>query len=187
MVRWFCKMSDLFLLLDELNAELIKSEQKVRLTIIGGFALHLHGLSIRPTMDVDTITDLDDLNIDECVKRIGKKYGIKSWLNDQSYNLIMPDDYEKRLIKKNNFSNIELYVVSKEDLIKLKVAAYYYRRDFENRDLEDLILLKPTDSETRDAISFLKTKHLPEDQSYRSNFLEEVDELYDILKQYLYN
>ena len=67
---------------------------------------------------------------------------------------------EKRLLENNEFSNIKLSYVSRIDLIRLKVAAFYYRYPDDQKDYQDLISLKINRNELGQAIDFLKEKHL---------------------------
>lgn len=168
--------------LEDLNNFLIKNNLYLEITVIGAFALQLHGLSSRITMDIDTISSLKNILLLNEISKIGKKYGINNWLNNQANNMIMPDGYKSRLLLNNDFSNINMKYVSKIDLIKLKVAAYFYRSEYEDKDYLDLISLKPTTNELKEAIAFLKTKHAPEEKESLELFLEIVNNIHKELK-----
>src|SRR3989339_407039 len=155
-------MSDLNILLKELNDWLREQNFEIELIIIGAYALHLHGISSRMTMDIDTLNHIEHPRVISKIFEIGEKYGLPEWLNSQAQGLILPGDFYKRIIRSDLFSNILLSYASRIDLIKLKVAAYYYRHSFEQKDLDDLKLLKISSGELDDGIDFLLESHTPE-------------------------
>lgn len=68
---------------------------------------------------------------------------VSDWINNRSSTVSpLPDGYELRLKKINTFSHIGLQIFSTEDLVKLKIYAYYTR--LANKDMEDLKLLNPS-------------------------------------------
>ena len=177
-------MGDLKIPLKELNDWLKERGTSLELYVIGAFALHLHGLISRYTMDVDTISLLDE-EVLEKVREIGLKYGLPSWLNNQARTVTLPEGLKLRALSYHQFSHLNIKYAARGDLIKLKVAAFYYRKDEDPKDLDDLVALNPTFQELEDGLQFLKIAHLPEVESFQKNFLVEVAELEEELKDVL--
>lgn len=167
-------MNDLFKPLSELNNWLQIKNIEIELVIIGAFAIHLHGLTNRMTMDIDTISAIDNDEILIQIKKIGEKYGLPNWLNDQAENLIMPEGYQQRVLENNSLKQIKLFYISKEDLIKLKVAAYFYRGDSDPKDKDDLEILSMTKKDLDIAIQFLKNTHRPDTVKFQIDFDERI-------------
>lgn len=174
--------SDLLKPLNDLNNWLVKEGFEIELIVIGAFAIHLHGFSNRMTMDIDTIKPLTNEKLLKKINKIGEKYGLPKWLNDQAENLIMPEEYESRLLENAEFSHIKLFYVSRNDLIKLKIAAYFYRGSSDSKDKDDLISLKITDPDLNDAIEFLKEKHQPDTAKFLKDFNNRLKEISDELR-----
>lgn len=174
--------SDLHKPLEELNHWLSANNRNLDLVVIGAFAIHLHGLQIRMTMDIDTIQSLNDDFLFEQIQKIGEKYGLPNWLNDQAENLILPNGFSSRLIENSNFSNIKLLYASRIDLIKLKVAAYFYRGDKDPKDKEDLKILEVTQNELFEAILFLEEKHQPDVEKFKEDFFKHLEKIKQELK-----
>lgn len=175
-------MNDLSKPLNDLNDWLGQQAMSIDLIVIGAFAIHLHGIKNRMTMDIDTIVSIEDPQILKKISEIGQKYGLPSWLNDQAENLIMPPNYEQRLLHEHAYSHINLSFISRIDLIYLKVAAYFYRGDTDPKDKEDLALLKCTLSELELAINFLSNFHKPDTKSFMKSFHERILEITTELK-----
>lgn len=173
-------MGDLKIPLKELNDWVKERDTSIELYVIGAFALHLHGLTSRYTMDVDTISILDE-EVLEKVREIGLKYGLPSWLNNEARTVGL----KLRALSYHQFSHLNIKYAARGDLIKLKVAAFYYRKDEDPKDLDDLFALNPTFQELEDGLQFLKIAHLPEVESFQKNFLVEVAELEEELKDVL--
>lgn len=68
------------------------------------------------------------------------------------------------------------------DLICLKVAAYFYRHEYEQKDLEDLIALKPTTAEFESATFFLLREHVPEQKKFKEKFIDDAEKILKELK-----
>lgn len=175
--------SDLSKPLKELSNWLAKESLEIELVVIGAFAIYLHGFSNRMTMDIDTIKPLTGEKLLKQIEKIGEKYGLPKWLNDQADNLIMPKGYESRLLENTEFSNIKLFYISRDDLIKLKVAAYFYRGSTDSKDKDDLISLKINESELEDALNFLKDKHKPDTEKFLKDFNDRLKEISDELRK----
>jgi len=175
-------MNDLSKPLNDLNDWLKQQAISIDLIVIGAFAINLHGIKNRMTMDIDTIVSIEDPKILKKIYEIGRKYGLPSWLNDQAENLIMPPNYEQRLLHDHSYSHINLSYISRIDLIFLKVAAYFYRGDTDPKDKEDLALIKCTFSELDLAINFLGNFHKPDTKSFLKSFYERIKEITTELK-----
>ncbi len=170
-------MSDLNIPLKDLNTWLSESKIEIELVVIGAFAIHLHGYTNRMTMDIDTITALENDLVLSKIQELGKKYGIPRWLNNQALGLIMPVDYEKRLLVNSQFSHITLKYLARTDLVKLKVAAYFYRGEYEKKDFEDLNSISVTDKELNEAYDFLLNFHKPEINKFTLDFDERLNQI----------
>lgn len=175
-------MNDLKIPLIELNHWLAKEKLDIELIVIGAFALHLHGYSNRMTMDIDTIKSIENENILKQIQKIGAKYGLPRWLNDQAENLIMPPNFEQRLLFDKSYSNIKLSYISREDLIKLKVAAYFYRGEQDSKDKDDLKALKISEVELAEALDFLRTHHMPDIDKFKADFIERLSSIEEELR-----
>ncbi len=163
--------------LSELNDWLETEDIYIELIIIGAFAIHLHGLSNRMTMDIDTIKPIEDHNVLKQIEVIARKYGLPRWLNDQAENLIMPEGFESRINNDNRYSNIKLNYISRIDLIYLKVAAFFYRGSTDPKDKDDIKSLATTQKELEDAIKFLRERHTPEIDKFKLDFENRVQEI----------
>ncbi len=159
-------MCDFNLLLQELDTRLKEINTTIEITVIGAYALILHGILRRYTVDIDTISEIKDQNVLNIIHDIGLKYGVPGWLNDNAENIILPDNYKNRLKRTLDYSNIIIYYVSRIDLIFLKVAAYFYRHEYELKDLSDLKALRPSKNEMKAALDFLLAKHKPESEKF---------------------
>lgn len=178
-------MSDLNILLSELNDWLNEQGIEIELIIIGAYALHLHGVSSRMTMDIDTLNHIEHPKVVSKIDEIGEKYGLPEWLNNQAQGLILPEGFFDRTICSNIFSDIILKYASRIDLIKLKVAAYYYRYSYEQKDLDDLKLLKISSEELDLGIDFLLQSHAPEQSKFKKDFINDVKVIHEKLKEIL--
>lgn len=149
-------MNDLNILLEELNTWLADNDLEIKLIVIGAYAVHLHGISSRSTLDVDTLNQIHDSKVLKTIELIGEKYGLTSWLNHQAHGLILPEGFYDRTLSTHRFDHIHIEYASRIDLIKLKIAAYYYRHEFELKDLDDLKALNITEDEFKAGKAFLK-------------------------------
>lgn len=134
--------------LHELNSELVKKQIKTQLIICGAFAIEMHGLNrSHETIDIDTYLRLNS-DIKDLIYNIGLRKKIKTdWLNDQVSDVIPPEGYECRLLRITKWSNIHVQLMSVEDLIKMKVAAWYTRGQTTTKDYEDLITMSATNEQ----------------------------------------
>ncbi|MGE4233503.1 MAG: DUF6036 family nucleotidyltransferase [Bacteriovoracia bacterium] len=177
------KIKELVDSLNELNDWLVKRQLRIKLTVIGRFAFYLNGLGELATTDIDTVTTLEDEVFDK-ILAIGYEHGIKAeWLNDNSEGIALPDGFEKRLLEKKDFSNIELKYASRIDLICLKAAAYLSRGEDDPKDFQDLLLLKPKETEIELAISFIRKNYSPPQPKFFPDFEERLDDLRSIYRK----
>src|SRR5689334_17876312 len=102
--------------LKDLDAWAGQQQVHLEIIIIGAFALHLHGLELRATNDIDTLTELVDENLLEAIERIAKRHGLNdNWLNDQAYGLSVPDGFHSRLGRVSLGTQIVALVPSRQD------------------------------------------------------------------------
>lgn len=82
----------------------------------------------------------------------------------------------------NRWKSIKASLISREDLIKMKVSAFSIRRDHTNKDWEDLILLLPTKAEIESAIEFINESNSPE-KNASAKILNEFEETLNDLRK----
>lgn len=97
-------MNDLNVLLEELNTWLADNDLEIKLIVIGAYAVHLHGISSRSTLDVDTLNQIHDSKVLKTIELIGEKYGLTSWLNHQAHGLILPEGFYDRTLSRQSLS-----------------------------------------------------------------------------------
>ena len=121
------------------------------------------------------------------IHEIGESSGLPKWFDFSASSIILPGGYRDRLIQIQKYSHIRLKVLSIKDLIKLKVAAYYHRRDKGIvRDLEDLLSANPSRAEISEAIHFVIKEY---GEELPSHFKKELvlnlkkieEEIYELL------
>ncbi|HAZ13378.1 MAG: hypothetical protein A2X86_14865 [Bdellovibrionales bacterium GWA2_49_15] len=90
------------------------------------------------------------------------------------------------LKKIETFENIELYALSLSDIVILKVATYFDRRERGiERDLEDLLKIKPSFLEIKKGLNFIVENQgadLPD--KFKKKLKENVHELEIELKKF---
>ena len=147
--------------LELLNKELSDIDVVVDLHIIGGYGLYLHNVDIeRKTRDIDSVVEITEANVIAAIHKVGEAVNNPEWFDLGAHSIIRPEGYEKRLVKKDGLSNINIFVLSLRDIICLKVAAYSSRRaDGITRDIEDLIKVNPTYEEVCNGLDFLYTDY----------------------------
>lgn len=171
--------------LSELDSELTKRNIHVEIIICGAYALHLFGYArSEHTLDIDTITQLPSTSeFRNIVSSVGKKFGLNSnWLSDQASTVSLPSGIESRASPINKWKSINASLVSRDDLIKMKASAFTIRRDYTNKDWEDLLLLKPTIKEINDAIVFIKKVNSPPKNASRQILIEFEETINDLKK-----
>jgi predicted nucleotidyltransferase component of viral defense system len=131
--------------LNVLNIKLAREGISIELTVLSSMALYYHGISgTHLTGDIDFYENKLPARVEELFLEVAKELGLVSdWINNRSSTLSpLPNGYESRLKKINTFSHVNLQLLSTEDLVKLKIYAYYSR--MANKDMEDLKLLNPS-------------------------------------------
>lgn len=93
-------------------------------------------------------------------------------------SISIPENYQARLVDAGlDLKNIEVKMLSLEDIVKLKVVAYYNRSaNGEFKDYEDLKSIKPHKKLIEEGMVFLKetySKNLPD--IFKKEFLREVE------------
>lgn len=167
-------------MLSELDDWLGKKNLRVTLHVIGGYALELKAIQRGfQTEDIDSVFKITNQEILEQIQIIGESFKNPHWFDFSAPSLIVPEGYQDRLERIDKFENIELYVLSKCDLIKMKVAAYHSRRDRGiYRDLEDLKNLQPTQKDISEAIIFYRTQYSRDlTGKFKDQFILETQEL----------
>jgi DNA primase large subunit len=149
--------------LARLDEELTQKNLTIEIVICGAYAIHLFGyLRAEHTLDIDSVTQLHSKEIKHIIEDIGQKLGIgANWLNDQASTVSLPSGILSRIERIERWKSIKASLVSRIDLIKMKASAFSIRRDYTNKDWEDLVLLKPTKQEIEDAIEFIKEVNSP--------------------------
>ena len=128
-----------------LNKKLKREGISIELTVLGSMALYYHGISgTHLTGDIDFYENKLPVRVEALFLEVAEELNLVSdWINNRSSTISpLPDGYELRLKKINTFSHIGLQIFSTEDLVKLKIYAYYTR--LANKDMEDLKLLNPS-------------------------------------------
>lgn len=167
-------------MLRELDLWLVERNRRVTLHVIGGYALELKNIQRGfQTEDIDSILQINEQDVIEKIQSIGKAHGNQQWFDFGASSLTVPSGYEKRLEKINDYENIDLFVLSNIDIIKMKVAAYHSRRERGiYRDLEDLKQISPTKEEISDAITFYFEEYSKDlTGKFKLEFEKEVAEL----------
>jgi hypothetical protein len=80
------------------------------------------------------------------------------------------------------WKSIRALLVSREDLILMKTSAYFIRRDYTEKDYEDLILLRPNLAEIETAIEFVRKVNGPPEDAPKSVLREFEESVNDIKK-----
>lgn len=128
-----------------LNKKLEREGITIELTVLGSMALYYHGISgTHLTGDIDFYENKLPARVEELFLEVAEELDLVSdWINNRSSTVSpLPDGYGLRLKKINTFPHIGIQLISTEDLVKLKVYAYYTR--MANKDMEDLKLLNPS-------------------------------------------
>ena len=176
--------------LDLLNKKLQEEGISIEITVLGSMALYYHGfLESHLTSDIDFYEHQMPTRVEELFLEVAEEIGLASdWINNRSSSISpLPDGYEGRLKKISTLSHISIQLFSTEDLIKLKVYAYYTR--MANKDMEDLKLLNPNRQLLDAGIKFLELqiihhhgtdelkKHLKEINKFREHLYAEFGQI----------
>ncbi len=172
--------------LTELNNWLNVNNAKIVLHVIGGFGIALHNINIkRVTQDIDNVNPIEDKKIIEQIHNIGEQRGNPEWFDFSALTIDLPDGYQGRLVKVDGLSNIDIFILHLRDIVVLKVAAYFSRKERGIvRDLEDLIAIDPTFEEVCQGLDFIIQKQGVE-QKLPKRFMQELREDVAKLKEEL--
>lgn len=169
-----------------LNKKLEREAITIELTVLGSMALYYHGISgSHLTGDIDFYENILPERLEDLFLEVAKELGLVSdWINNRSSTVFpLPKGYELRLKKINTFTHIAIQLLSTEDLIKLKIYAYYNR--MANKDMEDLKLLNPSLKLIDEGVEFIELqityhhgkeelkKHVKEIQEFRKHLYAE--------------
>lgn len=141
----------------------------VNLVVCGGSALIATNLVQRTTKDVDIIAlrNADSVLIDpdplpqyliDAAVTVSRALNLpEDWLNTGPADLFrmgLPDNFESRLISRNFGSHLTVHFIGRIDQIHFKLYASVDRGGYH---IDDLIALKPTDSEIVEAAQWSRT------------------------------
>lgn len=172
--------------LELLNLKLEKMNRTIEVRLVGSYAIELLGVDIgRMTEDIDPVrVETLDKEVINAVSLIEDKLDLPDWFDLGATTLPLPEGHEERLIEIDKYSQIKLSILSRADLISLKVYAYHQRKERTRRDLSDLKRMKPSISEILQGLEFLKSQG-PNVGKFRKEFkkdvLETADEVFDEL------
>ncbi|GAB4419585.1 MAG: hypothetical protein OHK0056_29780 [Bacteriovoracaceae bacterium] len=141
--------------LNLLDKELKIIDEKREITICGCASLNLQKYTDRATQDVDVISPKIDLTFQKAVSVVAIILNTNlDWLNDNAYSVseILLPDWEKRLDLIYKGQNLSVFSISRIDLITSKLDAMANR----DRDLFDLVSMRPNDQELETASTHLK-------------------------------
>ncbi len=156
---------------------------QVEIIIIGAFALYLHGLELRATNDIDTLTELKDERLLKAIEEIAQKHGLnENWLNDQACGLSVPDGFYLRLQRIALGTCIAGLLPSRQDLISLKSAAFMIRGGEDPKDYTDLQALQPDQNEIDEAIRFVRKTNTPPQPRFYPDFEEMIGRLRELVQ-----
>jgi hypothetical protein len=167
-------------MLKELDTWLVSKNRRIILHVIGGYALELKNIQRGfQTEDIDSVLKISESDVIERINFIGEKYNNQNWFDFGASSLTVPNGYQERLEIIKEYENIDLYVLSNVDIIKMKVAAYHSRKERGiYRDLEDLKMLRPTEEQISDAINFYFNEYSKDlSGKFKAEFKKEVSEL----------
>lgn len=151
--------------------------KRIGLVVCGGSALFALGLVVRTTKDVDIlgevletkqgieIAKLDPFPVwlSAAAAVVQRDFGLpEHWLNTGPESQIdsgLPQGFQKRLVRKCYGDYLTVYFVSRLDQIHFKLMASVDRVDYQ---VDDLLALKPTSDEMRQAAEWALTQDVSE-------------------------
>jgi hypothetical protein len=176
-------MHELETCLNDLNQWLAEHGLIIEISVIGRFAFYLSGFHQVATLDIDSVTEIEE-RVYQKILEIGKHRGMKpDWLNDNAETLPLPDGFKARLIESDQFSNIKMKYAARIDLISLKAAAYISRGEDDPKDFQDLILLQPTNAEIESSIDYIRKHYSSPAERFSADFEERLNELRNHFKK----
>lgn len=151
----------------------------VSLVVLGGAALMALGFVSRATRDVDILGEAvkgrDGLTVrgmvqlppflKRAVVRVARDFGLpEDWLNPGPASQVetgLPPGFARRLVRRDYGPYLTLYFAGRKDLIHFKLYAavdHYPTPDQENRHLQDLQALEPTEEDILEAARWVLTQ-----------------------------
>jgi hypothetical protein len=165
--------------LEALGAMLDATGAPVELAIVGGGALILSGVHVRPTEDLDVVALRDGkweassplpAHVIGFVRDVGRAYDLPvkqagkgtDWLNANA-SFLMPDDLPPGFFERttaHQFGALTLHVPDTIDLVALKILAATSagRGSARQRDVQDLVKLAPTAADLADSLRWVSTR-----------------------------
>jgi hypothetical protein len=125
--------------------------------ICGGASLLLQGIIFRTTRDVDVVAPPIDESLAAAALSVAYDLNLDAhWLNSGPGSIVqdLKEGWEKRVFEVFHGRNLIVFSISREDLIFSKFWALCDRQ----KDLQDLLLLKPSPAELFGAIEYTKTR-----------------------------
>jgi hypothetical protein len=141
-----------------LNTKLQNKGLVFDITVLGSMALHFTGVQISRRTDIDIYNKNIDEQIELLINEVSSELSLApDWINNRASSIEpLPLDYELRIKTINKFSNINLNIISLDDLIKLKVNAIYSRDEI--KDIVDLKSLHPNKEQLNQSIEYIKSQ-----------------------------
>lgn len=170
--------------LDALGALLDAVGESVEFAIVGGGALVLSGVHVRPTEDVDVVAQRDGswrpssplpADVTAFVRDVGRAFDLPlkqtgwdhDWLN-ATVSFLMPDDlppgfFDRTVV--HEFGGLILHVPAPADLITLKVlsATRTGRGSERQKDIQDLVRLAPRGDHLVEALRWVASRRPTDD------------------------
>jgi hypothetical protein len=180
-------------ILEHLNNILaLEDAPPIEIVVCGGSSLSMTGLISRTTEDVDVVglmsknehgekviipsKPLPDF-LSRAVHRVAQDFRLfDNWMNTGPSSIALdglPDGFTDRLIGKKYGEHLLVYFIARLDQIHFKLYAASYP---DNRHLQDLITLKPTEEEIEQAARWT-IKHWPVDNYHQKICREIIREL----------
>jgi len=193
-------------LLEELSGWLdFEDCEPIELVVCGGTAMALQNLTNRTTRDVDVLGKRDKKTmkieyietfpeeIKGCIRRVVENHpeldGLaENWINLGPRNLLkqgLPEGYDNRLVTVRLGQKLTLHLLSRPDLLALKLyAAADDLKDRQEIHEQDIDRLNPSYDEIDTAVNWIKT--LPNFEEKRLTLKHVVERLgYDDLAYYI--
>jgi hypothetical protein len=149
--------------LTSLTHYLEKTNQSVEFQIIGSFAMELKGYQRKThTNDIDLIQDLENENVAGEINRIGEHVKNELWMNVNALDIPRPAGFESRTERVEYNERVVFLVPCHKDMILLKVAAAIDRVKDDRKDIDDLLLLRPSKADVEEGIVFYRNSRMAE-------------------------
>ncbi|MBF0362403.1 MAG: hypothetical protein HQK49_15405 [Oligoflexia bacterium] len=125
--------------------------------ICGGASLILQGIISRATRDIDIVAPPIDTALEEAALSVANDLNLDDhWLNAGPGSIVkdLKVGWENRVVEIFRGTNLVVNSISREDLLFSKFGALCDRQ----KDLQDIILLKPSLDELIEASDYTKTR-----------------------------